>query len=32
MHSRDKRDSWVDLAGYSACGYECAVEEAEGDD
>lgn len=29
MHSRDKRDSWVDLAGYAACGYECAVEEAE---
>lgn len=20
-----KRDSWVDLAGYAACGYECAV-------
>jgi hypothetical protein len=29
MHSRGKRDSWVDLAGYAACGYECAVEEAE---
>jgi hypothetical protein len=28
MHSRGKRDSWVDLAGYAACGYECAVEEA----
>lgn len=28
MHSRDKRDSWVDLAGYAACGYECATEEA----
>jgi hypothetical protein len=27
MHSRGKRDSWVDLAGYAACGYECAVEE-----
>ena len=23
-----KRDSWVDVAGYSGCGYECAVEEA----
>lgn len=29
MHSRGKRDSWVDLAGYAACGYECAVEEEE---
>lgn len=28
MHSRHKRDSWVDLAGYAGCGYECAVEEA----
>jgi hypothetical protein len=28
MHSRNKRDSWVDLAGYAACGYECAEEEA----
>lgn len=27
MHSRGKRDSWVDLAGYAACGYECAEEE-----
>lgn len=27
MHSRPKRDSWVDLAGYAACGYECAEEE-----
>lgn len=27
MHSRGKRDSWVDLAGYAACGLECAVEE-----
>lgn len=27
MHSRGKRDSWVDLAGYAGCGYECAVEE-----
>lgn len=23
-----KRDSWVDIAGYAGCGYECAVEEA----
>ena len=30
MHTRDKRDSWVDLAGYAACGYECAEEEAKG--
>jgi hypothetical protein len=30
IHTRHKRDSWVDLAGYAACGYECAVEEAEG--
>lgn len=29
MHSRGKRDSWVDLAGYAACGYECAAEEGE---
>lgn len=30
MHSRGKRDSWVDLAGYAACGYECATEEENG--
>lgn len=23
-------DSWVDIAGYAACGWECAVEEAKG--
>lgn len=23
-----KRDSWVDLAGYAACGYECTTEES----
>jgi hypothetical protein len=23
----DKRDSWVDIAGYAGCGYECADEE-----
>lgn len=27
MWSPNKRDSWVDLAGYAACGYECVVEE-----
>jgi Domain of unknown function (DUF6378)/Domain of unknown function (DUF4406) len=26
--SPQKRDSWVDAAGYAGCGYECAVEEA----
>lgn len=25
--SADKRDSWTDLAGYAACGYDCAVRE-----
>lgn len=25
--SPGKRDSWVDLAGYAACGWECANEE-----
>jgi Domain of unknown function (DUF6378)/Domain of unknown function (DUF4406) len=24
-----KRDSWVDTAGYSGCGYECAMHEAQ---
>lgn len=28
MWNPTKRDSWVDKAGYSGCGYECAVEEA----
>lgn len=23
----EKQDSWVDLAGYAACGYDCAAEE-----
>lgn len=23
---RDKRDSWVDIAGYSFCGHECRGE------
>lgn len=31
IHSRHKKDSWVDLAGYAACGFECAIEEPEGD-
>ena len=26
MWSPEKRDHWVDLAGYAACGYECTVE------
>jgi hypothetical protein len=26
MWSPHKRDSWVDLAGYAACGYECVAE------
>jgi hypothetical protein len=26
--SPQKRDSWIDAAGYSGCGYECAVEDA----
>ena len=25
--SPDKRDSWVDLAGYAACGWDCAAQE-----
>ena len=25
----DKRDSWVDIAGYAACGYECADEQGQ---
>jgi hypothetical protein len=29
MWSPGNRDSWVDLAGYAACGYECVVEEQE---
>jgi hypothetical protein len=28
MWTPGRRDSWVDIAGYSGCGYECAVEEA----
>jgi hypothetical protein len=26
MWQPDKRDSWVDLAGYAGCGYECVVQ------
>ena len=29
MHSRGKRDNWVDLAGYAGCGGECASEEVQ---
>ena len=25
--SPEKRDSWVDLAGYAACGFDCVAEE-----
>ena len=25
MWTPGKRDSWVDMAGYAACGYECAL-------
>lgn len=25
--SPEKRDSWVDLAGYAACGWHCAMPE-----
>jgi hypothetical protein len=27
MWTPAKRDSWVDVAGYAGCGYECAIEE-----
>jgi len=27
MWQPDKRDSWVDWAGYAACGWDCVVEE-----
>jgi hypothetical protein len=27
--SPEKRDSWVDLAGYAACGWHCAMPEDE---
>jgi len=27
MSTPDKRDSWVDIAGYAGCGYECTTEE-----
>lgn len=26
MWSPDKADSWIDLAGYAACGHECVVD------
>lgn len=28
MWTPQKEDSWTDIAGYAACGYECALEEA----
>jgi len=31
MWTPTKRDSWLDIAGYSGCGYECAIEEAKRD-
>lgn len=30
--SPEKRDSWLDLAGYAACGWECADGEEPADD
>jgi hypothetical protein len=24
VHSPDHRDNWADMAGYAACGWECA--------
>jgi Domain of unknown function (DUF6378) len=32
MWTPGKRDSWVDTAGYAACGYECAVAGDSGDE
>lgn len=29
MWTPAKRDSWVDIAGYAACGLECALHEDE---
>jgi hypothetical protein len=29
MWTPAKRDSWVDIAGYAACGLECAIHEDE---
>lgn len=28
--SPDKKDHWLDLAGYAGCGYECIEEDAQG--
>jgi hypothetical protein len=28
LTSPDKKDHWVDIAGYAACGYECTYPEA----
>lgn len=32
MAAQPKRDNWVHIAGYSACGYECGVELGKIDD
>lgn len=29
--SPERRDSWVDLAGYAGCGFECVVDETNGE-
>lgn len=29
MHSRGKRDHYVDIAGYAGCAYECSAEESD---
>lgn len=29
MSTPGKRDSWVDIAGYAGCGYECSTQESE---
>lgn len=29
--SPGNRDSWLDIAGYAGCGWECAVQEAKSD-
>lgn len=30
--SPEKKDHWIDLAGYAACGYECVAENVEDDE
>ncbi len=29
MWTPNKKDSWLDLAGYAGCGYECSVREGQ---